>query len=71
MVKVRDEETSERKVAYLVLEDGNVFKGYSFGAEVNTSGEIGKIATIPLPWYFWMSDEISDLFSSLFNRNDG
>ena len=41
MVKVREDNI--KKVAYLVLEDGNVFQGYSFGAEVDTSGEIGKI----------------------------
>lgn len=46
MVKVKDLTTSEASLnkmvaSYLVLEDGTVFKGYSFGYESDSEGEIG------------------------------
>ena len=39
MVKIED----ENKKSYLLLQDGTLFEGYSFGAELNSSGEIGNI----------------------------
>lgn len=39
MVKIR--EGSTEKSSYLVLEDGTIFKGYSFGYESDSEGEIG------------------------------
>jgi carbamoylphosphate synthase small subunit len=41
MVKVK-EEKNVKKISYLLLEDGTLFEGVSFGANVNTDGEIGK-----------------------------
>lgn len=35
-----DELAMKRKSAYLLLEDGSVFEGYSFGAGVDTDGEL-------------------------------
>ena len=47
------------KKAYLVLEDGHVFEGYSFGADVDTVGELvfttgvcGYIETLTDPTYY-------------------
>ena len=47
------------KKAYLVLEDGHVFEGYSFGAEAKCVGElvfntqaIGYIETLTDPSYY-------------------
>ena len=31
---------SDKKIARLILEDGTVFTGYSFGAETAVSGEV-------------------------------
>jgi hypothetical protein len=42
MVKVK-EETVITKKSYLLLEDGNLFEGISFGANTDTDGEIGKL----------------------------
>lgn len=33
----------DKKVCYLVLEDGTVFPGTSFGSETETDGEVGKL----------------------------
>ena len=41
MVKVKQYEF-EKKSAYLLLEDGSLFEGYSFGANVDTDGELGN-----------------------------
>lgn len=41
MVKNKDLEYTESK-SYLMLEDGTVFEGQSFGAHTDTDGEIGK-----------------------------
>ena len=44
MVKVTDPivtDTNKMAPSYLVLEDGTVFKGYSFGYESDSEGEIG------------------------------
>ena len=43
MVKNKDLEYTESK-SYLMLEDGTVFEGQSFGAHTDTDGEIGKFA---------------------------
>jgi hypothetical protein len=32
----------QQQPSYLLLEDGTLFKGYSFGYEADTEGEIGK-----------------------------
>lgn len=45
MVKVLETETPSvetRPVSYLLLEDGTLFKGYSFGANRDGEGEIGN-----------------------------
>ena len=31
-----------RPISYLLLEDGSLFQGYSFGANHDSEGEIGK-----------------------------
>jgi hypothetical protein len=42
MVKFREnEEEMNKQDSYLLLEDGTLFKGYSFGANLDTDGEIG------------------------------
>ena len=41
MVKVK--ENLEKKSSYLVLEDGSIFEGTSFGAVCDSDGEIGKL----------------------------
>ena len=41
MVKNKDLEYTESK-SYLMLEDGTLFEGQSFGAHTDTDGEIGK-----------------------------
>ena len=44
MVKIKDSEQdtgSKMRRAYLLLQDGTRFDGYSFGSEFNTSGELG------------------------------
>ena len=47
------------KKAYLILEDGNVFEGFAFGAEATTVGELvfttgvcGYIETLTDPTYY-------------------
>lgn len=43
MVKVVDEiEEDSKRVSYILLEDGTIFSGESFGACGETEGEIGK-----------------------------
>ena len=37
------EKTNQNK-SYLLLQDGSLFEGYSFGAECDTDGEIGKFS---------------------------
>ena len=32
-----------KKRAKLILEDGTVFEGYSFGADVSVGGEVGEL----------------------------
>ena len=44
MVKVREDLVVKKK-SYLLLEDGNLFEGVSFGAHLDTDGEIGKLLT--------------------------
>lgn len=44
MVKIKDSEQDEGlkvRRAYLLLQDGTRFDGYSFGSDLNTSGELG------------------------------
>jgi hypothetical protein len=41
MVKVKEEALIKKK-SYLLLEDGNLFEGVSFGANIDTDGEIGN-----------------------------
>ena len=45
MVKVSETDeckVQKRPVSYLLLEDGTLFQGYSFGANRDSDGEIGK-----------------------------
>ena len=37
------ESSVKQLLSYLLLEDGTLFTGHSFGAEQNSEGEIGKI----------------------------
>lgn len=32
----------DKKLCYLVLEDGTILPGATFGAEIETDGEVGK-----------------------------
>lgn len=41
MVRVRESPELEDKKSYLLLEDGTLFEGHSFGANIQTEGEIG------------------------------
>ena len=45
MVSVEKSLVIDRKPAYLLLQDGTLFKGYSFGADVDCDGEIGTLIT--------------------------
>ncbi len=42
MVKVKNDDL-EKKAAYLLLEDGSLFEGQSFGANIDTDGELGLL----------------------------
>jgi carbamoyl-phosphate synthase small subunit len=42
MVKL-DNFEEKKKNSYLLLEDGTLFQGYSFGADIDRDGEIGKL----------------------------
>lgn len=47
MVKVIESEeckVEKRPIAYLLLEDGTLFQGYSFGANRDSDGEIGEFS---------------------------
>ena len=42
MVKVvENDDDKSRPISYLLLEDGSLFQGYSFGADRDSEGEIG------------------------------
>ena len=43
MVKNKDYEYAETPKSYLMLEDGSLFEGKSFGAHTDTDGEIGNL----------------------------
>ena len=43
MVKVVDDfDENTKRVSYVLLEDGTILKGESFGASTETEGELGK-----------------------------
>ncbi len=50
MVKVVETDTvsgvETRPISYLLLEDGTVFQGYSFGANRDSEGEIGNLTKL-------------------------
>lgn len=64
MVRVRDSPDLEPKKSYLILEDGTLFEGYSFGANLDTKGEIGKINKRLFSFYFLKN--IKKIFKKFF-----
>lgn len=40
------DKTNVRKKAVLILEDGSMFEGFSFGADKSIGGEIGRLIII-------------------------
>ena len=58
MVKFREnEEEMNKQDSYLLLEDGTLFKGYSFGANLDTDGEIGELLKLCIISLFSKEDE--------------
>jgi len=37
--------------SYLLLEDGSVFLGKHFGADISVDGEVGKLLSKPNTWF--------------------
>lgn len=62
--------TSSTSPSYLILEDGTVFKGYSFGYESDSEGEIGMINFNKCYAFFPRSDKELKHFLTLFSILD-
>lgn len=43
-------ENSEGGLCYLILDDGSIFPGTSFGAKNTIDGEVGKIIKFTVRW---------------------